>query len=85
LSDFILHVNVAAGFLPDFVIQAGSLRFLSLNEYMKILRNLRNPSIRSGQALKVATTRPNVPFGTGWRKSLNLCINMIKYCNSGFI
>jgi hypothetical protein len=34
LSDFILHVNVAAGFLPDFVIQAGSRRFLSPNGYM---------------------------------------------------
>ncbi len=55
LSDFILNVNVAAGF---------SLRFLSPNGYMKILRKLRN--------LKVAATRPNVPFGTGGRKSLNL-------------
>jgi hypothetical protein len=31
LSDFILHAVVAAGFLPDFVIQAGSLRFSSLD------------------------------------------------------
>jgi len=47
LSDFILNVNVAAGF---------SLRFSSPNGYMEILRKLRNPSIRSGQALKVAAT-----------------------------
>ncbi len=29
LSDFILYTIVAAGFLPDYVIQAGSLRFSS--------------------------------------------------------
>jgi hypothetical protein len=31
LSDLILHAVVAAGFLPDFVIQAGSLRCSSLD------------------------------------------------------
>jgi hypothetical protein len=49
LSDFILHVNVAAGFLPDFVIQAGSLRFPSTDEFMTILCKLRN--------LKAAATK----------------------------
>ncbi len=32
LSDFILYTIVAAGFLPDYVIQAGSLRFSSFGE-----------------------------------------------------
>jgi hypothetical protein len=60
LSDLILHAVVAAGFLPDFVIQAGSLRCSSLDRAKLSfvgLRKLRNPSIRSGQALKVAATK----------------------------
>jgi hypothetical protein len=59
LSDFMLYIIVAAGFLPDFVIQAGSLRFSSFDRAKLSfvgLRKLRNPSIRSGQALKVAAT-----------------------------
>jgi hypothetical protein len=48
LSDFIPYIIVAAGF---------SLRFSSSNGYMIISRKLRNPSIRSGQALKVAVTQ----------------------------
>jgi len=34
LSDFVFYIIVAAGFLPDFVIQAGSLRFSSPDECM---------------------------------------------------
>jgi hypothetical protein len=47
LTDFILYLTVAEGF---------SLRFLSSNGLMRFSRKLRNPSIRSGQALKVAAT-----------------------------
>jgi hypothetical protein len=56
---YLLKFVVAEGFLPDNVIQAGSLR----DGFMAIRRKLRN--------LKVAATRPNIPFGTGGRKSFN--------------
>jgi hypothetical protein len=56
MRDFTLYITVVAGF---------SLRFSTSDGIVKILRKLLNPSIRSGQALKVADTRPNVPFGTG--------------------
>jgi hypothetical protein len=48
LSDFILHVNV--------VVHLGG-RFPLPDEFMTISCKLRNPSIRSGQALKVAATK----------------------------
>ncbi len=48
LSDFILYAIVAEGF---------SLRFSSFDGCMSIYRKLRNPSIRSGQALKDAATQ----------------------------
>jgi hypothetical protein len=50
LSDFILYVTVVT------VAEGFSLRFLSSDRLMRFSRKLRNPSIRSGQALKVAAT-----------------------------
>jgi hypothetical protein len=41
-----------------------SLRFLSSNKFPTISRKLRN--------LQDAATRPNIPFGTGGHKLLNL-------------
>jgi hypothetical protein len=66
LSDLILHAVVAAGFPAE---RGFSLRCSSLDRAKLSfvgLRKLRNPSIRSGQALKVAAT-----------KSLNLGRNSI--------
>ncbi len=57
-----MYVNVAAGF---------SLRFLSSDEFITISRKLRNPSIRSGQALQGCGYLPNI-CRSGGQKSLNL-------------
>jgi len=52
-------------FILYIIVAAGfSLRFLPFDVCMRISRKLRN--------LKDAATRPNVPFGTGGYKSLNL-------------
>jgi hypothetical protein len=71
LSDLILHAVVAAGFPAE---RGFSLRCSSLDRAKLSfvgLRKLRNPSIRSGQALKVAAT-----------KSLNLGFNKRKTASS---
>jgi hypothetical protein len=54
LSDFIFYLTVAADFLPDFVIQAGSLRFLPFNKFPTISRKLRNLQVA---ATKIAQFR----------------------------
>jgi len=56
-----MYVNVA--------VRLGG-RFLSSDEFMTISRKLRNPSIRSGQALKVAATRPTFVVRAGKNRSI---------------
>jgi len=34
LGDYIFYIVVAVGFLPDFIIQAGSLRFSELDGHV---------------------------------------------------
>jgi hypothetical protein len=58
LSDLILHAVVAAGFLPDFVIQAGSLRFSSLDRAKLSfvgLRKLRNLKVAATKSLNLGS------------------------------